>query len=277
MSSKPAKTTSIKKTPVRTGIKKKAFFAPVVKAWQPFTFGGVVRFSYAGSLRLLMMQLVFAALSLISVVFFLDLQWTPVIDRAMTRLPYHSEIRGGRLQWSGPSLEILAESPFLALVVAMDDNQRTGQISDLQLELAPRELRIRSIGGRMDVPYPSDWIFSLGKNEAVPCWEAWRPMILAGCGLGMAALLIVAWALLATLYAPLVRIWAFVLRRNTTLGGCWRLSGAALMPGAVFFLLCTLLYSLRQLDLIIFIGAFIVHLAIPWVYLLVAPLKMPAR
>ena len=74
-------------------------------------------------------------------------------------------------------------------------------------------------------------------------WGAWSWAILAVAGLFVGALvLIVGWVVATLLTLPVVTL-AWVLRRNLTVGGAWRIGLAAGLAGWGFFCLGLVLYA----------------------------------
>jgi hypothetical protein len=244
-------------------------------AWQPFTPRGVAAFARAPLVRLLVVQLIVALLAAVSVVWFLQHAWFPTIREAIERLPTEGEIRSGRLDWHGDSPATLAEGRFLALTV---DLQHTGQArspAHLQVEFGETDFAMFSLLGFWRGFYPKGWIVALNRPDALPWWEAWAPAILGLAAEGVIAALMLTWALLATLYALPVWLLGFFANRELSLGGSWRLSGAALLPGALLMSAAIFCYGSGAFDLIRLAAAMAVHLVLGWVYLISAPLRLP--
>jgi hypothetical protein len=84
---------------------------------------------------------------------------------------------------------------------------------------------------------------------------------------GVLLLLLCVWGLLAAVYCFPVWLMGLFANRALTWRRCWRLAGAALMPGAVFFTGAIALYGLGALDLVKLAAAAVVHLVFTWVYL----------
>ena len=91
-------------------------------AWQPLTAKGVAVFARASVGRLLVVQLIVAALSAATVVWFLQTTWFPTIRASINQLPDGGDIVGGKLNWTGTSPDRLAESRYLALAVDLQHN-----------------------------------------------------------------------------------------------------------------------------------------------------------
>ena len=117
----------------------------------------------------------------------------------------------------------------------------------------------------------------LNRTELEPWWGAWRPpLTVAAAVLGVGGLM-VCWGLLATLYCVPAWLAGVVAKRQLTLGGSWRLTGAALMPGALLMTAAVLAYGLGALDLIQLAGAAAGHIVLGWVYVIAGLLSLPHR
>ena len=241
-------------------------------AWQPLTFRGVAAFAAARTGRLWLVQLGVAVLIAASVLFFLSRAWWPMIAGAIHALPDQGFLRGGQLAWAGDDPVILSESPWLAFVVDTENTREPGQIADVQLELGEAEVRCRALLGVLALPYPDDWEIGVNRPELEPWWGAWQPILLAGVALLVVAALFAQWFVLACFYAPVVWLVAFFADRAACWRACWRVAGAALMPGALLMGGAIVLYGAGQLTLIHLALALALHLVVGWVYLIGAPL-----
>ena len=246
-------------------------------AWQPLTFGGVASFAHAPPKRLLVVELAVASLVAASVVWCLSQTWFADARLAITRLPEQAAIRQGQLEWPAGEPVRLAESKFLSILVDPDNQSDVNLTSDLQVELCRGEWKIRSLFGYVPLRYPSGWSISLSRAAVQPWWGAWQWVILAGIGVAVIAGLLLQWAALAVIYLAPVRLMVFFLDREVTRAGCWRLASAALMPGAVVMSGAILLYGMQRLPLVGLLLALALHLLVGWVYLLIAPFKLPKK
>ncbi|PWU08946.1 MAG: hypothetical protein C5B50_28530 [Verrucomicrobia bacterium] len=245
------------------------------QAWEPLTPRGVAAFGRASLRRLLLVQLVVAILAAITVVWFLDWFWFPTIAQAIKRLPEQGEIRGGSLAWNGESPRRLAENRFLALALDLKHEGKVRSPAHVEVEFGEKSVKIISLFGFLTVDYPRDSTLAFSRLDLEPLWGAWAPEILAiGAGL-VIVLLMVSWAFLATLYCAPVWLVAFYRDRELDWRGSWRLAGAALMPGALFFVAMFLFYGLGLLDIVHLTAAAGVHLVIGWIYVLVSPRYLP--
>ena len=246
-----------------------------VLPWQPITFGGVAAFARASLGRLFLVQFLAALLVAASVISFLSVAWFPVFQKAIVRLPEKGAIRQGQLEWNGPSPAWLADGTFLSIVVDAAGEGRIGQSADVQLELKRRGFKICSLFGCVALPYPEKWIFALNRAEAEPWWGAWRPFLLLGVGAGSVLCLMASWLVLATFYSLAVRLIAFYSDRQAAWPACWRIAGAAQLPGALLMTGATFLYGLNRLNLVGFLFAWLLHLVTGWIYIGIAPARLP--
>ncbi len=246
-------------------------------AWQPFTFRGVAAFSQAGPLRVLFWQIMALIVTTGVLTWFLRTALNPVIQEALNRVPEQAALRQGRWAWGGPAVVVMGKSPFFAIIVDLENNQPPDQLADLQCELNRSQFKLRSILGFISLPYPRPWDLKVDRIVWESWWGAWRPFVLVGGGLLMSAGVLVMWWALAAIYAAPVRLLARLLKRQAGWVGAWKLSSAALMPGALWMNVAIVLYGLRQLELVGFLCAVALHFLIGWIYLLLAPAFLPAR
>jgi hypothetical protein len=127
------------------------------------------------------------------------------------------------------------------------------------------------------VAYPLGWHFPVNRTDSLAWWDAWSVMLLAMAGFGTVVGLMVIWWSLATLYCLIPRIVGFFGDRDITLGGAWRLSAAALVPGSVTMLFGMVCYGLGLFDWVHFLLVSAIHFAVPWLYLVAAPLQLGRR
>lgn len=244
-------------------------------AWQPLTFRGVAAFAQASLGRLLLVQLIVALLAAGTVVWFLHQCWFPVIGEALRQLPPEGEIRSGRLQWTGPLPACLADGRFLAVVIDLDHAGEARTPAHLQVEFGREDFELYSLLGFVRGAYPRRGVLAFNRTELVPWWGAWAPAILAVTALLVVAGLMVSWAGLATAYCLPAWLIGFFANRDCSLGGSWRLAGAALMPGAILICAALVLYGSGALDLVRLVAAGIVHLVAGWIYLVASLCCLP--
>jgi hypothetical protein len=244
-------------------------------AWQPLTARGVAAFARASLGRLLLVQLIVALLVAGAVVWSLQRCWFPTISEAIDALPAQGELRAGRLAWAGPSPSSLAEGRFLTIVVDLDHTGEARSPAQLQVEFGQADFKVYSIFGCIRSAYPRGGALAFNRTALWPWWGAWAPAILAIVAGAVVAGLMVIWACLATLYCLPVWLIAFFADRDRSLGGSWRLAGAALMPGALLMCAAVCIYGWGALDLLRLAAMGAVHLVTGWVYLLISPLCLP--
>lgn len=244
-------------------------------AWEPITLPGVAAFAGASVWRLLFVQLVFALAVATVAVWFLRAAWFPEIRTAIEHLPQHGEIRDGKLDWTAESPRVLDEGHFLSFVV---DLQHEGQLrspAHIEVEFGANDVLIFSLFGYQQFNYPREWIIAFNRSELEPKWGAWRPPILWITFGATVIGLFLSWATLATVYCSASWLVGFFLNRDLSAKAAWKLSGAALMPGAGLLIVAMVCYGLGLLDLVQLIAAYVAHFVIGWMYVLIAPVFAP--
>lgn len=188
---------------------------------------------------------------------FVTTAWLPAVTTAIRSLPASGEIRAGRLFWPTNTVTELARTPFLALRVNPQSTPVPGQSADVDVELIANEFCAQSLFGYWTFPYPPRLALPLNRPEVEPVWAAWQPHVRASV-FGAGALIgLVSWALVGLAAAPGVRLLAALLRRQVTLGGCWRLVVAALLPGGLLVAGGLLLYAGHGFRLLDFLVVFV--------------------
>ena len=241
-------------------------------AWEPLTPRGVAAFARASFERLFVVQGIFALLAAAAVVWVLADGIFPVIGDAIEELPDAGALHGGKLDWRDDSPLMLAEGKILAISVDLEHGGVLRSPADFQFEFGRTSLRVFSLFGESYVDYPNGYYVAANRPEARPAWGAWSPDILGLAAIGTFFGLLITWAVLATVYGPVVWLLCFFANRDLSLFASWRLAGAALMPGAALLSLSLVIYELGGFDLVQLCFAFGMHLVIGWVYLFVAPL-----
>ncbi len=250
---------------------------PKWPVWQPLTFGGVASFARARWGRLLLLQTIVAVAVVITVVLLLNRCWFPVVTQAVLNLSSFGTVRGGQLAWPGKEPVVLAENRFLGLVMDADETGGTGQIADVQLEFTRERIKVVSLLGYTSLPYPRGVTIELNRQTLDPWWNAWRPAFVFGGVFATLLGLFTTWFVLAMLFAVPLRVLAWFASRATSLGKCWRVAAAALLPGAFWMAGALLLYGLEQLSLVGLGVAFGLHFVVDCVYLLGAPFCLPRK
>ena len=240
-------------------------------AWQPLTPRGVAAFAHAGLGRLLLVQSIVALLAALVVIWQLAVGWFPTIGEAIERLPDQGEIRSQRLDWRGESPLMLAEGRHLALTVDLQHTHGLRSLADVQVEFGRETFVVRSLFGYVESWYPSGWVIAFNQTELKPMWGAWKPVLVVGIGIGAGLGVMFSWWLLAALYCLPVRTAGRLAGRDLTTGRSWRLSGAALIPGAVLMIVALALYGVGSMDLVQLLFATGAHFVVGWIYLLPEP------
>jgi len=246
---------------------------PMPAAWQPLTPDGVAAFAFASTNRLRVMQVCFAALAGLCVIWFLNRTCTPAILEAVQNLPDTAEISGGQLRGVKP--KALSTQRFLSLSIDFEQSGAFGRESTVQFEFSTNQFQVCSLLGCLGFFYPADWNLDLSRPVIEPKFSAWKPYLLAMVGLGVFFGLLLSWTVLAYLYATPAKLIAYFNDRSLTWSGSWRLAGAALMPGSVTLSTGILLFGAGTIDLIRFGLLFIAHFLVGWIYLVVAAFRLP--
>lgn len=248
-----------------------------LQAWQPLTPAGVAAFAAASSRRLGVVLSIFAVIAGLSVTTFLASAWFPTITEATHNLPEVGYVRGGHLAWTGSSPTLLASSLWLAITVDLQQDAPYRPPCDVQVEFSAKSVRLLSLVGYVDVPYPTGWIIVFNRTELGAWWSAWKPFLAAGAGLFTAGSLLVLWSVLAGVYAiPTVAVCRFV-EHDLPYRAAWKVCCAGQMPGCLLMSFALLLYSLRAIDLVQWLFVAGAHLLLSWVYIFLATFFVPGR
>lgn len=248
---------------------------PFPKAWQPLTACGVAAFSRATIGRLLIVQLIVAVLLTVSILWFLSANWFPTVREAIRQLPETGQIRNQVLNSPRTSTAPLAETRFLAFMMDVEGAGTPSIKTDLRVQFHRNKFAFCSVLGCLALDYPKDRTVLFSRLELESWWAAWEPVIYTIVGLFVLVWLFLSWIVIATIYSPVARIYAFFKDRRLTLLGSWKLSAAALLPAAMLTGAGIVLYGLGIVDLIGFLVLFALHLPVGWAYLFVSPLRLP--
>jgi hypothetical protein len=245
-------------------------------AWEPFTPRGVAAFAHAPVGRLLLVQIIVALLGAASVAWFLHDSVFPVVKSAIQNLPAAGEIRSARLDWRGDSPKLLAEGRFLALDVDLEHSGKINSTADVQVEFGKETVWFCALLGYTEISYPDGETISFNRSDLEPFWGAWRAEILFFAAVATTLGLLASWSLLATIYFLPAWLLGFFVNRDLNFRRSWKLSGAALMPGAALMAAGILLYDFGAVDLVQFGFIFGAHFVLGWIYLFVSLLFVPA-
>jgi hypothetical protein len=241
-------------------------------AWEPVTPRGVAAFARASLERLLVVQSVFALLATAAVVWVLSGSFFPTVATAVNQLPDTADITRGHLNWPGDSPQLLAEGHFLAFSIDLKHSGQLRSPAQFQFEFGEHSLWILSFFGMTEIAYPAGQSFYFSRPGLQPAWGAWAPEILGLAAIGTFFGLLLTWTLLATIYFLPVWLISFFSNRDMDYRQSWKLSGAALMPGALILTLAIMLYGLGAFDLVQLCFAAAMHVLIGWLYLFISPL-----
>ena len=245
-------------------------------AWEPLTPRGVAAFARAKLGRLLLVQFIVALLAAVSVVWFFEDGCFPTISAAVQKLPADGEIRSGKLDWHGGPSQLLAEGKFLAFDVDLTHSGQIHSTADVQIEFGGDSIRIFSLPpGYLEIFYIPDRGAPFNRTELEPLWGAWEADILFIAAALVTVGLLLIWWLLATLYFLPVWLLSFYANRDLNFRASWKLSGAALLPGALLMAAGVLLYDAGFLDLVSLVFIFAMHFALGWIYLFLSQLFLP--
>ena len=245
------------------------------QAWQPFTPRGVAAFALATLTRLVLVQLAVAALVAFALLWYLRVAWSPVVTESIQHLPEAGVIQRGELIYGGEPLARLAENKRLALVVDLAGTREAGHVADLEIVFEKNRVVLRGPLGNWWQPYDARYSFSFNRPELGPWWGAWQWPILALVALATVISLFVMWWGLAFLYVPLVKLLAFFADRAVTWRGAWRLSAAALLPGAALVGLALVLHGFGAVDLLGFALLYALHLLAGLIFNCTSPFFLP--
>jgi hypothetical protein len=244
-------------------------------AWEPLTPRGVAAFAGATLGRLLLVQFIAALLVAMSIVWFLDDSCYLTIRDAIQNLPDSGKISGGKLVWPDDSPKLLAEGKFLALDADLNHSGQIHSAADVQVEFGENSVRVFSLLGYVDFFYPPDRFAPFNRAALEPLWGAWSAEILFAAAAATMIGLLISWWVLATLYFMPLWIFGFYLNRRMNFRASWKLSGAALLPGALLMAAGILLYDFGIFHLVSFAFIFGAHFILGWIYLLAGSLFLP--
>jgi hypothetical protein len=248
------------------------------RAWQPFTPRGVTAFACASAGRVFLVQAIMAFLSAGTIVWFVWFGWRPEIKEAIRNLPAEGTIENQQLKAQiNPASPLADGRGLLGIAADPEDKGGAGLRADLKVQLRKDHYEICFLLGCKSFSYPPGQSLQFNRLDLEPRWEAWEPFLLAAVGAAAWLFIFSSWLVLAALYFPLVFLLAHLKKRQVSLGGSWRLAGAALMPGAALLSIGIVCYGLGFIDLVRLFTLIILHLVVGWVYLILSSLTLPAK
>jgi hypothetical protein len=219
-----------------------------------------------------------ALIAALAIVWFVWFGWIPEINKAIKNLPAEGVIEDQQLKARIDSANPLADDRGLLGIAADPENTGSPALrADLKVQLRRDHYEICFLLGCKTVPYPRGETIQFNRIELKPRWEAWEPFLLTAVGVGAWLFVFGSWLVLSLLYVPLVYLFGHLRKRQLTLGGSWRLAGAALMPGAALLSIGIVCYGLGFIDLVRFFTLLILHLIIGWIYLGMAAVTLPVK
>ncbi len=242
---------------------------------EPFTPRGVAGFARVKWGRLLLAQAIFAFLAAATIAWFVYNNCFPIIQAAIENLPSNGEIQSGELNWSGGPSAVLAEGRFLAFNVDLDHSGQFHSPADVQIEFGRESILVFSLFGYDEFFYPPNETIEFNQPELDPLWKAWRAEILFLVATAAFIALLLSWWLLATIYFLPAWLIGFFTNRDLDLRASWKLSGGALLPGALLMTAGIFLYGINFIGLVPFLFIFGVHFILGWLYLLFGLLFFP--
>ena len=241
---------------------------------EPFTPRGVAAFARAKISRLVLAQLLVALLAAISLTWFLNENCFSVVQQAIQNLPDKGKIYSGKLNWRGDSPKTLAEGRLLAMDVDLNHSGAIHSTTDVQIEFGNDSIRAYSFLGYSDFYYPP-WPAPFNRTDLQPLWGAWSAEIIFVSAATFFIGLLLSWTILATIYFPPIWLAGFFTNRNLSPGASWKLSSAALLPGALLLIAAILFYNFGFLNLVSLSSVFVAHFVIAWIYLIASFFFLP--
>ncbi len=250
--------------------------APLVPAaWQPLTFRGVAAFAEAKLGRLLLVQFIIALLTAGAIGWFLSIHWFPSVRKAIRQLPDAGVIRGGQLTTPRDSTAPLVETRYLAIAVDATDTGVASSLADVRLEFHRTNFAICGFAGCLRRAYAANATMQFNRGELESWWGAWQPMLFGIAALAVVVGLFASWLALATVSFPIPWVIAYFKDRRLSARGAWKLASAALLPGALLVCAGIVLYGLGIADLLRLLVLWLAHFVVGWVYLALAPFRLP--
>lgn len=242
---------------------------------EPFTPRGVAAFARAGTHRLFIAQMVVALLGAAATAYFFHEACFPVVQAAIDNLPVSGQIQSGHLDLTGAP-QPLADGRVLAFNVDPDHSgQWRSTTADFQVEFGRKTVRVFSLLGYADFYYPSGGTVPFNQPQLDPLWNAWRAPILFLIAAGTMVILPAVWWMLAAVHFLPVWLIGFLTNRDLSLRASLKLSGSALLPGALLMAAAIALYGAGFLTFVSFCFVFGAHVILDWLYLLFGLIFFP--
>jgi hypothetical protein len=161
--------------------------------------------------------------------------------------------------------------------VDLEHSGKINSTADVQIEFGRDDVWLSSsLGYYTEIPYPAGDPLPFNRTDLEPAWGAWKAEVLFVAAVLTAAGLLVTWWLLAAIYFLPAWLLGFFVNRDLNFRQSWKLSGAALLPGALVMAAGIVLYDFGAVDLVQFGFFFCAHFILGWIYLFVSLLFVPA-
>lgn len=249
------------------------------EGWQPLTPSGVAAYAKSPLRRVVILQFISAAAIALVAGWFCSSSILPTIRQALDNLSEEGRIRLGELKLIQPPASRthpLAANHWLALDVEATSNPSRNPARALEILAAGNGIYLLSSLGSTRIPYPVHWDIPLNRIELLATWQAWEPLLYASLLLAVFSGMLASWWILATFLCLLPRILAYFSDRDLTLAGAWKLSAAALIPGALLMTVGWIALEVDSIDLVKLALLFVVHLLVSPVYALLATCHLTA-
>jgi hypothetical protein len=246
-------------------------------AWQPFTPQGIASFARTTLGRVLTLLCVVALLTSGSAVWFLKTAWFPTIRAAIQELPNEGQISHQELKTPRTTTDPLAEHRFLGFVVLVSQGEGTDLSSHIAVKFRKQTFELCSIFGCARFRYPADWNIEFSRLALEARWGAWEPVITAIAAIGSFLGLLSLWIVVGFVYSFIPWLIALIKKRDLTWAGSWRMCCAALMPGALLFVLGIWIYGLGMLHVLQFVIVAVAQIVAGWVWIGFGVRVLPAR
>ena len=123
--------------------------------------------------------------------------------------------------------------------------------------------------------FPQGWRIAFNRPEVQPWWGAREGYVRIGVAIGASVGVWLSWQFLSACYCLPLWLAAAWGRRPLGPGGAWRLSGAAMIPGALVMMVTIALYRAGALDVVRFLFGSALHVVVGWVYVVSAVFFLP--
>jgi hypothetical protein len=234
-------------------------------AWQPFTPLGIASFAKTTFGRLLTLLAFVALLTAGTVVWFLKTAWFPTIRAAIHELPNEGQISHQELKTPRATTDPLAEHRFLGFVVLVSQTDSADLSSHIAVKFRKSTFELCSIFGCARFRYPPDWNVEFSRVALEARWGAWEPVVTAIAAIATFFGLLLLWIVLGFVYSFTPWLIALIKKRDLTWAGSWRMCCAALMPGALLFVLGIWIYGLGMLHVLQFLIVAVAQFVAGWV------------